>query len=224
MRVRLHPGVLLAAVCLGGLLPATAVAQAIQRPIQDFISAQTNTTYWNEPATGNQMFVDYADKNNAGLHLGLPTAFSGKVTEQPLGDGRARVHVSLHTTNAYAVAWVGGKGLVFGSTSAEVIGGAAPGLADSLLTIDFVNTSPGAPLPNLLNLIYAPLAGQELEKLTFEATARGPLRAAFGVPAGTPGMAHTTQRGIYNSPGDGVALADNFPAERITVKAIGGRN
>ncbi len=215
------PGICVAVAIGVALVPRAALGQTVKRPIQDFVSAQVNTTSWNEPATGNTMFVDYANRTNSLLALGLPTGFSGRITEQPLADGRARVKVMLRTSNAYASASLGGVGFVFGSTTGEVVGGADAALADSLLTVDFINTAPGAPMPNLLNLIFAPLAGQELQKLTFEATAKGPLRAAFGVPAGTPGMAHTTQRGLYNVPGAGQGIADNFPAEKITVKAIG---
>ena len=221
MRIRANRSAWILAACV--LMPAVASAQAVQRPIQDFINAQTSTTPWIEPATGNQIFVDYANKTNTAFNLGLPTSFKGKVTEQPMADGRARVHVTLHTQNAYTTASQGGVGFVFGSSVGEIIGGADAGLGDSVLTVDFINTAPGAALPNLINLIFAPLPGQEVQKVTFEATAKGPLRALFGVPAGTPGMAHTTQRGLYNVPGAGSGIADNFPAERITIKKIGGK-
>ncbi len=210
---------LIAGVCAAG----SASGQTVQRPIQDFVNAQTSTTGWNEPATGNQMFVDYANKVNTASSLGLPTGFTGKITEQPQADGRARVRVTLHTTNAYATASEGGVGFVFGSGVAEILGGAEAALADSHLTVDFINTAPGAPLPNHNNLIFLPRPGQEISALTLEATATGPLRALFGVPAGTPGMAHTTQRGLFAAPGKGQGLDNDFPAERIVIKKIGGK-
>jgi hypothetical protein len=83
------------------------------------------------------------------------------------------------------------------------------------LTVDFINTAPGAPLPNFRTLVFNPGQGQELQKITFISTAKGPLRAAFDVPTGTPGMAHTTQRGLFDVPGQGNGVDDNFPAEHI---------
>ena len=221
MAIRFNRNTWVIAAFLAVALPTGAYAQAVQRPIQDFVGAQITTTPWTEPATGNSIFVDYANRVNSTANLGLPTAFKGKVTEQAMADGRARVHVVLHTTDAYTTASQGGVGFVFGSSTGEIVGGAEPALANSTLTVEFINTAPGAPMPNLQNLIFFPLAGQEVLKISFEATAKGPLRALFGVPAGTPGMAHTTQRGLYSVPGGGAGIADNFPAEKITIKKIG---
>ena len=221
MRLRINQSAWMTAVFLAVGMPTAAYAQAVQRPIQDFINAQTATTSWSEPATGNGIVVDYANKVNGGLNLGLPTSFKGKITEQAMEDGRARVHVVLHTTDAYTTANQGGVGFVFGSAAGEIIAGAEPALANSLLTLEFINTASGAPMPNLNNLIFFPAVGQELVKITFEATAKGPLRALFGVPAGTPGMVHTTQRGLYGVDSNGAALTDSFPTERITIKKTG---
>src|SRR6266478_6596434 len=49
----------------------------------------------------------------------------------------------------------------------------------------FINTSPGAMLPDLMQLVFLPVPGQELRMVTFRAQANGTLRAAFGVPDGT---------------------------------------
>jgi hypothetical protein len=215
------PSLPLACACSMLLLTAPASAQTVHRPIQDFLSGQTGTTSWFEPKTGNTIFVDYANKVNAANLLGLPTGLRGGVTERELSDGRAAVRVILHTSDAWTTAGLGGVGFVFGSTVAEIIGGEEPGLADSVLTVDFVNTAPGAPLPNLTTLIFAPAPGQEMKKVSFVATAFGPLRALFGVPAGTPGSVHTTQRGMYALPGQGQGIADSFPAERVVIKEVG---
>lgn len=204
---------------LSALIATPVSAQIVHRPIQHFLSAQTSTTSWIEPETGNQIFVDYANRTNTTFVLGLPTGMRGSITERPLRDGRADVKVILHTSDAYATASQGGVGFVFGSTVTEVIGGRDPGLADSVLTLSFINTAPGAPLPNLTSLIFFPLPGQEIKSVSFVATAFGPLRPLFGVPDETPGSVHTTQRGLYGVPGQG--LDDNFPAERIVIKEVG---
>ena len=221
MRHDTRPTIRLVCLAVVSLVASQASAQTVHRPIQDFLAAQTSTTAWNEPETGNQIFVDYANKVNAANLLGLPTGLRGSVTERPLADGRADVKVILHTSNALTTASQGGVGFVFGSSVAEVIGGRDPGLADSVLTVDFINTAPGAPLPNLLNLIFAPGAGQEIKMISFVATAFGPLRPAFGVPDETPGSVHTTQRGLYGVPGQGQGLDNDFPAERIVIKEVG---
>jgi hypothetical protein len=212
----------IALVCLFLVLAALpASAQIVHRPIQDFLAGQTQTTSWFEPETGNTMFVDYANRTNTTFLLGLPTGMDGSITERALRDGRADVKVMLHTSNAYTTAGQGGVGFVFGSTVGEIIGGREPGLGDSILTVSFINTAPGAPIPNLNNLIFFPLPGQELKFVSIVATAFGPLRALFGVPDETPGSAHTTQRGLFGVPGQGQGLDNDFPAERIVIKEVG---
>jgi hypothetical protein len=88
------------------------------------------------------------------------------------------------------------------------------------MTVDFINTAPGAAMPNIIQLTFNPHPGQVLEKLLFVVNADGTLRAAFGVPDGTPGSAHTTQRGLFTVPGEGIP-ADRFPTERVEFRATG---
>ena len=56
-------------------------------------------------------------------------------------------------------------------------------------------------------------------------TAKGALRAQFGVPDGTPGMLHTRQTGLIWVAGqaneNSRVARDAFPAERITIKPVG---
>ena len=87
-----------------------------QRPISEFVTAQGSTTQFVPPvpdvlgwATFSDdpvlfAWVDYAGVADEFLHGALGTATSGNVIEQPQKDGRAKVHVSLHTRNA--LAWV----------------------------------------------------------------------------------------------------------------------
>ena len=84
----------------------------------------------------------------------------------------------------------------------------------------FINTAPGAPLPDLIQIWFFPVTGQELRYVQFSAKASGELRAAFGVPEGTPGRATVVQTGVYMASGKG-ATADGFPAEMINLQKVG---
>ncbi len=86
---------------------------------------------------------------------------------------------------------------MFGHRAADVIAGKDAALGDSLFKIVFINTAPGAPLPDLEQFFVAPLPGQELKSLYIYARADGTLRAAFGVADGTPGRATVTQTGLF---------------------------
>ena len=82
-----------------------------------------------------------------------------------------------------------------------------------------------APLPDLIQLANFPEPGQQLEFLAFTGDAKGGLRAAFGVPEGTPGVLQTRQSGLVNvasiaNPNSRVAL-DAFPAEKVVIQKAG---
>jgi hypothetical protein len=75
-----------------------------------------------------------------------------------LADGRAEVEVRLQTENA--LTWVtdgcndfATDPLLFGHRAPDVLGGAEPGLCDSFLQLTFMNTAPGAPLPDLIQWV-----------------------------------------------------------------------
>ena len=157
----------------------TDAAQAVHRPLSDFINAQGTTTCFTPPAPAqigsattftNQTSARFALFDYTGLTakylfdtygISLGTTVAGSVTERPLADGRAEVTVNLHTTNA--LAWAtqldltqpidpqfNGNPLLFGARAQDVAFGAAPALGDSHLRIVFKNTAPGAPLPDLV--------------------------------------------------------------------------
>ncbi len=90
----------------------------------------------------------------------------------------------------------------------------------------FINTAPGAPLPDLEQLFFDPHPGQELPSfLSFRSQADGELRAAFGVPDGTPGRVEVVQTGLFFAASKAnstsrVAL-DAFPAESINLNIVG---
>lgn len=222
------PSAPVAAQVTGTQGPAgVATATTTQRDIMDWVNAQTGEFFWTAPAqsTGARannlfMFIDYAGRTNAQIvaagGTSLGTTFSGSITERGLPDGTAEVHVRLHTDNAFADGGDLITGvLYFGHTAGQVFGGAQPGLGSCDLDLTFINTAPGAPLPNL-----GAIPASAFKTLFFRGSATGPLRAAFGVPDGTPGRGHVVQNGLYQASGQG-ATADIFPAERVDFNQVG---
>lgn len=210
-------------VVLGFMVPgAVSYAQSgtTRRPISDFVSAQgtfclpdgmggcvvfvppiPNFIGWGDPRTGNCVSVDYAGLADATYGGAFGTQTGGTVAERPLPDGRAEVTVTLHTTNA--LTWViegcsdfASGTLLFGHRAPDVVDdGADAALGHSFFEISFINTAPGALLPDLIQLFFLPAPGQELHQYVFRATAKGTLRIDFGVPDGTPGMVTVAQTG-----------------------------
>jgi hypothetical protein len=202
-----------------------AAATTSQRSIMDFVDAQTGTIPWavlpqETGARGDNLFMvfDYAGVlARRILTLGGPdlgTTFSGTVTEKPLPDGTAEVHVVLHTDNAFAFGrqtLIAGGAPLFGHVPAEVAGGAVAAIGTCEFDLTFINAAPGAPLPDLATFTTTFL------RLSFQGRAEGPLRAAFGVPDGTPGRGTVVQNFRFGIP----ATADSWPAELIMFKVVG---
>jgi hypothetical protein len=224
--------------------PLSVNAGAGQRPIADFLSAQgtycldldgmpppcdlfvppsPNMIGWTvSPAFQVFALLDYAGLANnylvsqGGTSLG--TTISGSINERPLADGRAEVSVTLRTKKA--LVWGSDIStefpgpLLLGHRVDEVLAGATPALADSTFRVVFINTAPGAPLPDLIQLNFAPLPGQEFKFLSIHARGTGPF------PDGSPGEVVIVQTGVFVTTGMG-ATADGFPAERIDLHPIG---
>lgn len=182
----------------------------------------------SDPSKERSASVDYAGLADIWSGGAFETTFAGEVLEQPLADGRALVEVILRTDNA--LTWVvdgfdfNGP-LLFGNRAPEVVTGAESGLGSSHLRVKFINTAPGADLPDLIQLFFFPEERQELLSLQSNNQAKGPLTALFGFPEGTPGRMHGVQQGLLGNPQCGAdspsAVADCFPAERIELQAIG---
>jgi hypothetical protein len=194
-----------------------------------FVPPQPNVGGWVDPKTAYFVLMDYAGLTDALVGGVFGTTLDGSVTEVPLADGRARVSVTLHTRNA--LTWASDVSssfpgpILFGHRLDQVIGGADAALGESLLKITFKNTAPGAPLPDNIQLGFCPDPGQELEIYSFQGRANGSLRAAFGVPEGSPGRLEVVQTGLIRvagvaNPDSRVAL-DAFPAEKITIQRTG---
>jgi hypothetical protein len=261
-----------AATRLAAVLLAMAIASAAtpvsaqsgnQRPLSDWLSQQGTTSVFFPPApdligwaNGDDppiqpprfALADYAGVFAAYIHsvnpaIDLGTTVSGTVTERPLADGRAMVHVNLHTTKAltwvYDISQSFPGELILGSSPPDVLAGRPPALGETNLDLLFTNTAPGAPLPNLVqatgNLCFlgnCPPAGVEVVDLRFSAKVTGALHAAFGVPEGTRGRFMTSQTGFLVTTctlnpseakfaGYPLATPDCFPVETMFVQVLG---
>lgn len=204
-----------------------------------FVPPVLNFEGWGTPKstpqcpTGIQLAaVDYAGLANKYLiqsgDQSLGTTMSGTITERPLSDGTAQVVVNLQTKNALAWAGCDPNGttfsfnfatatVLFGNRAAEVANGAQAALASSHLQLVFTEPNMGAPMPDLLQLLAAPVTGQSLITMKFYATADGLLQSAFGVPAGTPGHLVVAETATLHTTGK--AAADAFTAEEIHITA-----
>lgn len=237
-----------------GLLLATAAgpAGADKRPLWDFTSQQgawcavfgdegidcaasgyggaacdvgfsfTFPQFWIDPKSGYIAGMDTLDQLLPGR---FGTTITGSVSENALPDGGAQVRVVLHSANALTRGLNANGQVIFGYSRGEVARGATPVLGDVQVQVAFRNTSPGAPLPDLAQLMDCPEPGQSLEVLSLRARASGPLRAAFGVPEGTPGRLEVTQTGLIGTSGianpRSAVGRDAFPAEHVNIKATG---
>lgn len=171
--------------------------------------------------------VDYAGlvKN---YPSGMQPVVTGTVMERPLKDGTAEVTVDLHTTNANmfvieldlggdVLLQIADKRTLFGHRPRDVKAGASQALADTHLHTVFINTAPGAPLPDLLAINGTPA----MKFLAFGAHGHGALTWEFGVAEGTPGRCTIVQTGLFNPPGLPKHHPDLFPVEAINLQVVG---
>lgn len=235
---------------LGLLTPARTEGATQIRPISDFLATQgtfcfpdgmggcllfvppaPNFLGWNSALDQTPVRfagVDYAAVANNFFGNVFGTEVDGTIIERPLKDGRAEVRVLLDTKNANTwvieldlegdvLVQVANKPTLFGHRPHE---GGGLALGDSFLEVVFINTAPGATLPDLIQLFNFPEEGQEAKFVGFQTQADGPLTADFGVPEGTPGRCKITQTGLFMTQFKG-ATADGFPVERIDLHVVG---
>jgi hypothetical protein len=202
----------------------------------NFVTRYIGWSGQSTPAPTRLASVDFAAKEpvvGTGPNR-LNTTTNGTITERALPDGRAEVHIVLQTRNALTQVWacdnltcpaavpIGAPW--FGHSTAEVLNGQAPGVADSSIEVTFINSAPGAPIPDLVRYVQGDLPITDVKQISFQANATGPLRAGFGVLDGTPGRVHIIQAGLIGAAlknGFRGALSDAFPVERIDLRAIG---
>jgi len=204
-------------------------------PIQNFLG-------WEDPVQERCASIDYAGLADRWLTESgdsVGTQFYGSITERPMADGRAEVLVNLQTKNA--LTWVAqgeltydedenetlicdsaSAPLLFGHRAPDVLyGGEEPALCDAYLLVKFINTVPGAPLPDLIQLSASPEEGQELTSIAMRCSTKGPLREDFGVEDGTPGRVVLTQTGLLINQRISQAAVRRFPVEFIYLEVLG---
>ncbi len=190
-----------------------AAGAVTRRPISDFVDAQgtfdlgflfvppvPNFLGSSDPVAGLGMSIDYAGLADKTCDNVADTTFAGTVKEKLLPDGRAEVSVELLTMDA--IAWVvsvsnppepdfANDPVIFGvrweNVGGDCVFSGTPVLGNSMLKVTFINTAPGAPLPDLIQLLAAPEPGQELRAISINAEVVGELAD------GTPARAETHQ-------------------------------
>jgi len=178
-----------------------------------------NYNGWSDPA-GTSASFDYAGLADAALGGRLGTTISGSSDETRQPDGTAIVRVVLNTQNALAFAVQGfdfNGPLLFGNRVAEIQAGAPASVGSCTLTIAFRNPAPGAPLPDVEELLFCRF--NDLIFISFVGNANGILSN------GQSGQLQITQVGLLHAfaqanPHSRVAL-DAFPAEHIKIQATG---
>jgi hypothetical protein len=119
---------------------------------------------------------------------------SGAVRERLAPDGRAEVRVKIEARNA--LSWAVrvedidpndplpflNTPLAFGSRAQDVVLGARAAVGKASLDVTFMNPGPGAPFPDLVQLLNAPQPGQLPLRFKFQSKACGLL------PDGRPAL------------------------------------
>lgn len=227
---------------IGALVaPSTTLGtgNAGPRPFSDWLGAQQavldpsvavefGPISWYEPASAENIMADMDGRVamwvTANGGIAVAPQISGTVIERVLPDGRAEVRVNLTFRNAITYVWLDLDNFadfpngpeLFGYRASEIVQGAPAALGDGSFRITFIQPEPGAPLPDLTQLAFAPEEGQEIISVAFHAQAHGPLRGASGYAEGTPGMGATQQIGVFQA-----STPDGYPVEWVSVKPVG---
>jgi hypothetical protein len=206
-------------------------------PAQDQIGFTTgiDKTNGNVGLTPNRFaLIDYAGLEAKYLllnyHIDLGTTIKGTVMERPLADGTALVTVDVHTTNAlgWATNWdpngpetqFNSAPLLFGARVLDIgVGHQVPALGNSHLTWQFVNSAPGAPIPDLVVAFHT--GSVTTEQLSIQASITGQLHAPE-FTEGATGRLGVTEVGPIQAPNSHAGpLSDGYPVEAIDLKPVG---
>ena len=172
------------------------------RSFDEFLVAQGTTSVFVPPvpdyigwADGDLVtfaLVDYAGlanawiENETGGTQSLGTRVYGTVKERARPDGRAEVRVKLEARNALSWALLLADAdfttirwsflntpLSFGARAQDVVKGAEPALGKASFDLTFMNAAPGAPLPDLVQLLDDPQPEQAPVSFKFQSKACG---------------------------------------------------
>jgi hypothetical protein len=214
---------------------AEAENGTLQRPISDFLDAQIlgegNLSWISNPSQKDASYfcrVDFMGVINRyflnpdGVDLG--SEFSGTVTERVISDGRTEVHVVLHGRKVFF--WVGRWPGFLPVLASRLAGAAKIGLSvdtcSSRYDLKYITPNPpGEPMPRLIPLLFN--TPDDWEVLQSKLTAQGDceLRAAFGVPDGTPGRFTLNMNGLIHPKGGDVTQDETFPVANIMLRQVG---
>lgn len=207
---------LVAAAVLIMAAAGRASAQTEQLPISAFLDLLSNGSVqiWQDPVSGNLVFIDGYGKRNAALNLNLGTTINGKVTVMDLGDGTQRVTVHFQTRDALCWGFNSNSQPAFGYNPIAVLNNVGPAALGTSITRIVFEPQPAGPI----NISWP------IETWMGTVTCHGLLRAGSGYTEGTEGLARTTQIGLF---GTGVPDgcppeqdANCFPAEKVQFKPL----
>lgn len=206
---------LAAALALAMVATGAASAQTQQLPIETFLNllGPTANTLWVDPSSGNFLRIDAFGKVNNFLSLNLGTSVTGRVMVRDLGDGTQQVTVIIHTRDAICWGFNSSNQPAFGYSPVNVRDGVGPAALGQATTVFVFEPQP-----------VGPISLGNIESLVAAVTCNGVLRAGSGYPAGTPGIAHTTQVGVVTGVPSGCPPevdANCFPAEKVVFKPAG---
>ncbi len=184
-------------------------SNTINRPVTDFLKMQgsycdpdqsgscvtyvgptANMLTWFDQNRQMAVWVDYAGLGDQwvmqqnGGQKGFGTNMTGGISEELMPDGRAQVTIDLQTNNAMAFVTQGpdlkGSPVIFGHHLRDVMNPATPpGLGTLSMHVVMINNAPGAPLPDLIQLIKAPMNGQQLVSMDVKFNGNGQLGQPF---------------------------------------------
>jgi hypothetical protein len=226
------------------LEPAVIANATVLRPFEDFLNTQgtfcwpdnggcllfeppaPNILAWADPATWYLAWADYTGLQNAwiesesGGEMSLGTVVTGTIKETALDDGRALIHMNLKAKNAlfwlnHFVDFGTWDPMYFGARPQDVLDGAEPALGNINMMVEFINTAPGAPIPDFVQLYFFPEPEQEIVTLTMNSLAQGILHEASGYPEGTPGIAKLVEANLQKPPVDNNPNWDAWPVEKV---------
>jgi Tol biopolymer transport system component len=169
---------------------------------------------WIDPASGNAVAFDTYGKLNRAFNLGLDTSVTGNVTVRDLGNGAQQVVIHVRTTEGACWGMNENYEPAFGYDPVEILFGApaAVGRGDLRIT---QRPQPVGPIRR----------SWPIQSIIGNVSCEGLLRAGSGYPEGTPGIAQTTQTGLYNTGVPGRCPpeqdVDCFPAEQVQFKPRG---
>lgn len=171
-----------------------------QGATSDFVPPVPDYVGWADRNVVTFALVDYAGlanawiENESGGTQSLGTQVYGTVKERARPDGRAEVRVKLEARNALSWAFLIediddtdpqiflNTPLSFGARAQDVVKGAEPALGKASFDITFMNAAPGAPLPDLVQLLNDLQPGQAPLSFKFQSKACG--LKPNGAPAG----------------------------------------